>query len=101
MNRRSVLKWISRAIGWTTALIVAIPGASFITAPLRRRGQSDAIRQRVVKLANLRVGEPTQVAITGSRQDAWVHYSAEIVGRAWVVRETDESVALGGTGQSV
>ncbi len=92
MNRRALLKWISRVIGWTCALIVAIPGISFITAPLRRRSSNDAIQQRVAKLKNLRVGIPTQVAITGGRQDAWVRYDEEVVGRAWVVRETDESV---------
>lgn len=93
MNRRSLLKWTSRIIGWTCALVVAIPGVSFITAPLRRRSSSGAITQRVAKLKNLRVGEPTQVAITGSRQDAWVHYDEEVVGRAWIVRETDDAVA--------
>lgn len=92
MNRRSLLKRTSRFIGWTTALIVAIPGISFITAPLRRRDSSSAIRQRVTKLSNLRVGEPVQVAVTGNRQDAWVHYAEEVVGRAWVIRETDDSV---------
>ncbi|MBC8355271.1 MAG: Rieske 2Fe-2S domain-containing protein [Planctomycetes bacterium] len=97
MNRRSLLKWISRVIGCTSALIVAVPGISFITAPLRRRSSNGAIKQRVAKLKNLRVGEPKQVAITGSRQDAWVHYSEEVVGRAWVVRETDDSVAPGET----
>jgi menaquinol-cytochrome c reductase iron-sulfur subunit len=93
MNRRSLLKWISRVIGWTCALLVAVPGVSFITAPLRRRSSSGAITQRVAKLTNLRVGQPTQVAITGSRQDAWVHYAEEIIGRSWLVRETDDSVA--------
>ncbi|HRX80628.1 MAG: Rieske 2Fe-2S domain-containing protein [Planctomycetaceae bacterium] len=93
MNRRSLMKLVSRVIGWTCALVVAVPGISFITAPLRRRSSSGGIKQRVVKLDNLRVGEPTQVAITGSRQDAWVHYDEEVVGRAWIVRETDDSVA--------
>ena len=67
MNRRSLMKLVSRVIGWTCALVVAVPGISFITAPLRRRSSSGGIKQRVVKLDNLRVGEPTQVAITGSR----------------------------------
>jgi menaquinol-cytochrome c reductase iron-sulfur subunit len=92
MNRRSLLKWISRAIGWTTALIVAVPGISFITAPLRRRSSSGAVKQRVAKLKNLRVNKPMQVAISGSRQDAWVHYAEEVIGRAWLIRETDDSV---------
>ncbi len=93
MNRRSLLKWISRGIGGTIALVVAVPGIRFITAPLRRRSSSEAIKQRVAKLNNLRVGEPIQVAITGSRQDAWVHYDEEVIGRAWIVRETEDSVA--------
>ncbi len=92
MNRRSVLKLISRVIGWTSACIIAIPGVSFITAPLRRRNSNDAVLRRVVKLANLKAGQPTQVAITGSRQDAWVHYSEEVIGRVWLVRTTDDSV---------
>jgi quinol---cytochrome c reductase iron-sulfur subunit, bacillus type len=90
MNRRSLLKWISRAIGWTSALVVAIPGISFVTAPLRRRG-AGATTQRIAKLNSLQTGVPTKVAITGDRQDAWVHYDEETIGRAWLVRETDDS----------
>jgi menaquinol-cytochrome c reductase iron-sulfur subunit len=93
MNRRSLLKWISRAIGWTSALVVAVPGITFITAPLRRRSSSGVIEQRVAKLRNLPAGKPMQVAITGSRQDAWIHHAEETVGRAWIVRDSDDSVA--------
>jgi len=92
MNRRSLLKWISRAVGWVCAGIVAIPGLSFITAPLRRRARK-GVTQRVAPLANLRAGVPVQAAVTGSRQDAWFHYDREIVGRIWLLRESDESVA--------
>lgn len=92
MNRRTLIKWFSRAIGWTCACIVAIPGIRFITEPLRRRSSGGGITQRVVQLANLRVGEPVQTTITGSRQDAWVRYDQETIGRVYLVRETDDTV---------
>ncbi len=59
--------------------------------PLRRRASGGAIVQRVAQLENLPVAEPVQMAIWGTRQDAWTRYPRQVVGRVWLIRRTDES----------
>lgn len=88
MNRRNLLKWISRVIAGTCSAVVAVPGIGYVLAPLRRGRSAPAVVRRVIPLKNLRVGEPVLVALAGSRRDAWTHYARETIGRVWLVRRT-------------
>ena len=47
--------------------------------------------KRVARLAELPVGQPVSVAITGSRRDAWTTYPDEPLGEIWLIRRDSES----------
>lgn len=89
MNRRTLLKWISRVIGWVCAAVVATAGAGFVITPLLRRRAHKTMVRRVARLGDLPAGVPTPLAVTGSRRDAWMVYPRETIGRVWVVRHGD------------
>jgi Rieske Fe-S protein len=93
MNRRAILKWLSAALGVTTSAIVLIPGAGYVAQWIRRRPARDALVQRLIRLGDLPVGRPKIVPVIGNKQDAWTLYPAEPVGRVWLVRESDDTVA--------
>jgi Rieske Fe-S protein len=92
MNRRTVFLWISRAIGLACAALVAVPGIRFLISPLRERRRREAIVQRVTRLDALQPGVPEQFALTGSRQDGWMQFPEQTIGRVWLVRRTDDAV---------
>jgi Rieske Fe-S protein len=91
MHRRTVFLWISRVIALACAAVVAVPGVSYVIAPLLRRRESQAVVRRVARLNDLPAGVPAQFAITGSRQDAWMQFPQQTIGRVWLVRRTDDS----------
>ncbi len=86
MNRRSLLAWLTRGLAALSAVLVAAPGWSYITAPLRPRSGRKSVRQRVARWADLPSGRPIQVSIVGSRRDAWTVHPDEVIGRVWLVR---------------
>ena len=92
MNRRTVLKWLSAALGAVACAFVAIPAVGYFAEFIRRRPANRALVQRVIRLRDLPPGRAKMVPIIGSRLDAWTLYPAETVGRVWLVRETDDSV---------
>lgn len=92
MNRRGALKWISGLFAAACTLVVAIPGVSFVAEALRRGPRKKSIVQRVARLQELPQGRPVQANIVGSRRDAWTVYPDEVIGRVWLVRQTDDSV---------
>jgi menaquinol-cytochrome c reductase iron-sulfur subunit len=93
MNRRRMLQWLSGVIAAGCAAIVAIPGAAYVWATVRRRETSATIVRRVAPLEVLRVGQPVVLALSGSRQDAWTLYPEELIGRVWLVRRSDPSIS--------
>lgn len=86
MNRRSLLAWLSFGLQACIAAAIAIPGVQYILAGLRPGRASQATHQRVARLADLRPGNPLQVAITGRKQDGWTLADSQVVGRVWLVR---------------
>jgi Rieske Fe-S protein len=93
MNRRNFLKYLSGALATTCAALLAVPGVRYILASISRQKREGATVQRVARLADLQVGRPVSVAITGSRRDAWTTYPNEPLGQVWLVRRDDESVS--------
>lgn len=92
MNRRTILAWLTRGLAVLSAALVAVPGFSFLTAPLWRRSARAVLRQRVARWDDLPVGRPVQVSIVGSRRDAWTIHPDEVIGRVWLVRNSDSVV---------
>ncbi|HUY31781.1 MAG TPA: Rieske 2Fe-2S domain-containing protein [Pirellulales bacterium] len=90
-HRRSMLKWISGALGTASAAVITLPGAHFLAEALRPHRRGQAIVQRVARLRDLSPGRPLQVAVVGSRRDAWTLYPEEVVGRVWLVRQPDDA----------
>lgn len=93
MKRRVLLQWLSGGIAAACSAVVALPGFSYVLATIRKREGGAAALQRVAPLAALRTGQPVAIALTGSRSDAWTTYAQEVVGRVWLVRQTDETTA--------
>jgi menaquinol-cytochrome c reductase iron-sulfur subunit len=86
MERRAVLKLASGLIAAACSAIVGIPGVRYIVSTVRRRETSEETVQRVIRLKDLPVGRPVQVAISGRRRDAWTVYARESIGHVWLVR---------------
>ncbi|HHM12778.1 MAG TPA: hypothetical protein ENJ16_04440, partial [Planctomycetaceae bacterium] len=61
MNRRTLLKWASALLALGSALLVAVPGWSFLVAALRRRSGKESVVQRVLRLEDLPPGKPVAV----------------------------------------
>ena len=91
MNRRTFLEGLSRSLAllWTGVLVV--PGVRYVMASIRREESTGATARRVARLADLPVGRPVSVAITGSRQDAWTTYPDQPLGQIWLIRRDSES----------
>jgi Rieske Fe-S protein len=86
MNRRTLLAWLSYGMQACIAAAIAIPGMQYVLAGLRPGRKSQATHQRVARLADLRVGQPLQVAVMGRKQDGWTLADSQVVGRVWLVR---------------
>jgi Rieske Fe-S protein len=82
---------MSGAIATACSAVVAVPGLSYVLSTVRKRDVSAAVLRRVTPLSALRAGQPVAMALTGSRSDAWTTYPQELVGRVWLVRQTDEA----------
>ncbi|MFH5806411.1 ubiquinol-cytochrome c reductase iron-sulfur subunit [Alienimonas sp. DA493] len=90
-GRRNWLAWAARGIYAACAAAVAWPAAKFFAAPLSAEGPGP-VRDRAVRLADLKPGVPRLVPITGEAVDAWTRHPAVTVGRAWVVRTSPAEV---------
>jgi Rieske Fe-S protein len=99
MQRREILKWMSRGLAVATTAIVGIPGARYLFGTMQPRGAMGGSHQRVARLADLRPRVPLQVAVTGQRQDAWTTHDHEVIGRVWLVRRDDGESADPSTAQ--
>lgn len=91
MNRRDLLKWLSRAIASACAAVLAVPGVNYLWGTTRREQSGERTTQRLVRLSDLLPDQPVDVAVTGTRHDAWFAWPDEVLGRVWLVRRTDES----------
>ena len=89
MNRRMALTWLSRILAVACAALVAVPGASFVIATVKRRKGDGPITQRVARLNDLTPGQPFEAPIVASWHDAWIVHPEQPVGRVWLVRRTD------------
>jgi menaquinol-cytochrome c reductase iron-sulfur subunit len=98
MNRRTVLKWISRSLGAVTAAVVGIPAVQYVRGTLQQAQEPVSVYRRVARLRDLQPGRPLQVPVLGQRRDAWTVEANQVIGRVWLVRvessaPTDERVA--------
>lgn len=93
MTRRTLFEWLARTLGAACAAIVAMPAVRYLVDPLWRRPSAERDFKRVVRLDALPVGTAREFAVRDLRQDAWTLYPEETIGRVWLVRQTDGSVA--------
>lgn len=98
MNRRIVLKWISRSLGAITAGAIGVPGVQYVRGTLQQAQEPAADFCRVARLRDLQPGRPLQVPVMGERRDAWTVEANQIVGRVWLVRT--EPAQAAGSGDS-
>ena len=69
-----------------------MPGLRFLLGPLGRAIAERPLRP-LVRLSQLKVGEPEAFAILAERRDAWVRYPREPVGSVWLVRQPEGAQA--------
>lgn len=93
MNRRTLLGRMSGLLATVCAAVVGVPAVRFLIAPLYENKSKRSVVQRVARLDQLRVGEPVQFNVLGSRRDAWTLYPKGNLGIVWLVRRTSESTA--------
>ncbi len=89
MQRRNFLIWISRAMGSAIAALVALPGMQYVWNTLQADTAVSHTRRRIVRWKDLRPGEPVQFSIYGERRDAWHVEPQQVIGRVWLVRQSE------------
>lgn len=96
MNRRELLAWLSRGLSAVMTAMVGIPAVRFLAGGVSSNSPV-ADFQRLKRLQDLPVGGPVMVPVLGSKRDAWVQSSQQVVGRVWLVRrEVDATAAAQG-----
>jgi Rieske Fe-S protein len=91
-NRRSFLKWATQALGAIVAAVLGIPAVAYLLDARNRPTRSSDFRT-VARLGELPEGQPKQFVITDTRRDAWTLHPNEEVGRVWLIKQKDGSVA--------
>jgi menaquinol-cytochrome c reductase iron-sulfur subunit len=90
-ERRSFLRWAIHGLGALFAAILGIPAVAYLI-DARNRPPRQAGMRRVARLSELRVGEPKEVVIRETRQDAWTLHPDVEIGRVWLVRRDNNEV---------
>lgn len=93
MRRRRFLKLLSGSLAAACTALLAIPGARYIFATIRPERSDGKTLKRVARLADLPVGQPVSVAVTGARRDAWTTYPDSPLGQVWLIRRDGDGVA--------
>lgn len=86
MNRRDLYRYGSIALGSLMGLVLAVPGVAYLLDPIWRRSKAGGYTT-LVRLSELKPGEPRAFPIVAERQDAWVRYPREPVGSVWLIRQ--------------
>jgi Rieske Fe-S protein len=99
MQRRSLLKLLTGALGAITAATVVAPILALIGDPLRRKGESGADQSlAVAELEKLPEGVPTRAqVIAPTVRDAWSKLEKVPLGAVWLVRKGPSVCALSTT----
>lgn len=90
MNRRSIVIWLTRMIASGCAAVVGLPGVRYLLETVNRHEETESARQRLLRLKDLPVGRPLQMAVSGRHRDAWTAYPQETIGRVWLVRSSQD-----------
>lgn len=88
MHRRAIVTLLARTIAGACAAVVGLPGVRYLWETASRHEETESANQRLLRLKDLPVGRPLQMAVSGRRRDAWTVYPQETIGRVWLVRET-------------
>ena len=95
INRRGLLEWLSRGLAACVAAMIGLPGIRFFLGGAQQLASDQSKFERVMRLKDLVPGRPTIVPIMGQKQDAWMRQDRQVIGRAWLIRDSDNSPAAG------
>lgn len=90
-QRRSFLRWAVHGLGAVFAAVLGFPAIMYLIDARNRPPRESAMR-RVARLSELKVGEPKEVVIRETRQDAWTLHPDIEIGRVWLVRRENNDV---------
>lgn len=101
MNRRTLLRWLSRGLSAVTAGVIGIPAVQYVRGTLKQAEEPAATFRRVARLSDLQPGRPTLVPVLGIRRDAWTVEPDQIIGRVWLIssKSPDETESDSGAGE--
>lgn len=85
MDRRDALSWLSRTLTAAVTAVIGVPAVNYVRSTFRRSPQEESPFRRVVRVGDLKPGQPLLATISGSRQDAWIKYANQPIGRVWLV----------------
>ena len=91
MIRREFYRFGTVILGTLMTAALAVPGVAYLLDPLRTK-RGAARTYKLAKLSDLEVHVPRSYQIVDDRQDAWVKYPLESIGRVWLIRQPDNSV---------
>lgn len=91
MHRRDALSWLSRTLTAAVTAVIGVPAVEYVRSTFRRPAQEESPFRRVVRVTDLKPGQPLLATITGSRQDAWIKHANQPIGRIWLVRQAGKT----------
>ena len=95
MNRRHVLEWLSRVLTVIITAVIGLPAFQYFLGGMKASAASDSHFERLKRLQDVPVGRPLLVPVLGSKQDGWTRSDQQVIGRVWLVRDSETDDALG------
>jgi len=93
-GRRTFIAAMTALASGGIAALAAIPVLGTLLSPLRKSGKASAEDLvQVAELHELEVGVPKRVEIVSKTVDAWSANEKSVLGAAWLIRKSDDSVS--------
>lgn len=95
-GRRTFLKLVTHGLTAAFGATLGVPALLYLLDPRNRPAPPGAFKP-VVKLSELKDGEPVAFTIREIRRDAWTLHPNDVIGQVWLVRKGDEVKAFNRT----
>jgi len=86
-DRRSFLGFAIFGLGTIFSAIIGVPLVCYGIDPRHRKGPKSSFKAvDGIKLDEFSLNDPRQGVIRDKRDDGWIHYPNDVIGRVWVVQ---------------
>lgn len=90
-QRRAFLTRAINGLGALFASVLSFPAVVYLLDP-RNRSAATSDFKEVAKLNDLPTGTPVAATVRSARRDAWTLHSEDVIGRVWLIRQSDNTV---------